>query len=336
MFNQDERRIGCERLETGVTVTTEIGELLTPAETYGGSTKGSWRSIDWAPHEYQISVAGRVLNYIDIGRGAPILLLHGHGSSWQYWLEIITSLAPHRRVIVPDLPGFGASQPYPLATVSIPHLVARLIELLDRLGISECDLAGHSMGSIVGLEIAAAHPDRVRTLTLAGGPATSIMAMFQHPVRSVRRQPRLALAVLSDMITAGLPLPRRLLLAVARYRWLRRLAFNSYVARPADLPADTAAELMKGVGAPAYFHIPLKARRYQPAAFEAVDCPVMVVNGDVDAFVPRRDADSFFARMPHAQRYTLAGAGHLVTVEYPQTFTRLLTDFTTHHRAAAP
>jgi hypothetical protein len=40
--------------------------------------------------------------------------------------------------------------------------------------------------------------------------------------------------------------------------------------------------------------------------------------------------------MPHAQRYTLAGAGHLVTVEYPQTFTRLLTDFTTHHRAAAP
>ena len=84
---------------------------------------------------------------------------------------------------------------------------------------------------------------------------------------------------------------------------------------------------MKGVGAPGYFHIPLKARGYRPAPFEAVRCPVLLVNGSEDAFVPYADVRACLARMPHAVNHIIHGAGHLVTVEYPATFIGLFEKF---------
>lgn len=256
-----------------------------------------------------------------------MVLLHGHGSTWQYWLDVIALLSHRRRVVAFDLPGFGASQAHPWRAVSMAGIVGGIGEFLDRLEIAECDLVGHSMGSIFAVEVAVADPNRIRTLTLAGGPALSIVAMFQRPMRTTWRYPRLALTVVSDMVTAGLPIPRFVLRQVARRRWLRKLVFGAYVARPELLSPDLSTQLMKGVGAPAYFHVPLKARSYQLAPFESVRCPVMLVNGRDDAFVPAEDIEAFTARMPHTRSHVIDGAGHLVTVEYPGTFTKLFIDF---------
>ncbi len=154
-------------------------------ERYGGSVDGAWRTITWSHYEHQILIAGRELNYVDIGwLGPPVVLLHGHGSTWQYWLDVIALLCQRRRVIALDLPGFGASRAHPWRTVSMAGIVATIVEFLDRLDVAKCDLVGHSMGSIFALEVAVADPNRIRTLTLAGGPALSIVSMFQHPIRT--------------------------------------------------------------------------------------------------------------------------------------------------------
>ncbi|WP_168162521.1 alpha/beta fold hydrolase [Mycobacterium haemophilum] len=113
---------------------------------------GAWRTITWSHYEHQILIAGRELNYVDIGwLGPPVVLLHGHGSTWQYWLDVIALLCQRRRVIALDLPGFGASRAHPWRTVSMAGIVATIVEFLDRLDVAKCDLVGHSMGSIFAL-----------------------------------------------------------------------------------------------------------------------------------------------------------------------------------------
>jgi 3-oxoadipate enol-lactonase len=305
------------------------GAVAVTAEHYAGASDAAWRAISWARYERSLTVAGARLRFVDIGTsGTPVLLIHGHGSTWHYWLETIALLVGEgRRVIAVDLPGFGASQPHSFASASMDRLVDSLSELLDQLGIARCNVVGHSFGTIVALELALRHQWRVHTLTLAGGPATSIVALFQHPLRVAVRLPRLALTVLGDMCTAGLPIPLWMQRVVARRVWLRKLAFASYVAHPAQLPADLAECLMLGVGAPAYFHLPLKARGFAPVPLQGLRCPVLVVNGSHDAFVPAGDVASFLRDVPHARGFTIEGAGHLVTVEYPATFVRLLTEF---------
>ena len=210
--------------------------LLESDEPYGGYPEAAWRGIDWGGREQQTLVAGRLLNYVDMGSSdVPVVLVHGHGSTWQYWLEVMALLAGGRRVIAVDLPGFGASQAHSFATVSMETVVRALVQLLDELGVTRCDLIGHSMGTIIGIEIAGFDQHRIRTLTLAGGPALSILAMFQRPARTALRHPSLALNVLGDMLTAGLPIPGWLRHVVARRSWLRRLVFGPYVARPREL-----------------------------------------------------------------------------------------------------
>ena len=49
------------------------------------------------------------IGYLDLGSGKPLVLIHGGHGGWYHWMANIAALAKHRRVIAPDLPGFGAS-----------------------------------------------------------------------------------------------------------------------------------------------------------------------------------------------------------------------------------
>ncbi len=75
----------------------------------------------------------------------PLLLLHGWGVSSELFAPILDALQQGRRLIVPDLPGFGAT-PEPPAPWSVHDYASWCIALLDRLGIAEFDLIGHSNG----------------------------------------------------------------------------------------------------------------------------------------------------------------------------------------------
>jgi len=89
------------------------------------------------------------------GKGAPVVLLHGAFGDWSHWVRTIAPLARGRRVVVPDMPGFGESDPPAddhLPT-SIPEaLVAGLGDLLDAPAF---DLVGFSFGSVMAAALAA-------------------------------------------------------------------------------------------------------------------------------------------------------------------------------------
>ena len=106
------------------------------------------------------------LAYTDDGpMDAPaVVLLHGSPGSKNDFHGVVPGLPGHR-VIVPDLPGFGASE-HDVADYSIRAHARYVLELLDVLGVARADVVGFSMGGGVALSMADIAPARVRSLTL--------------------------------------------------------------------------------------------------------------------------------------------------------------------------
>lgn len=93
------------------------------------------------------------------GAGAPLVLLHGIGSSRRAWDPVIPALAERFDVIAVDLPGFGDSEPLPPGVEPRPTaLAAAVAGLLDDLGITTPHVAGNSLGGWVALELAGIRP----------------------------------------------------------------------------------------------------------------------------------------------------------------------------------
>ena len=91
-----------------------------------------------------------------------VLLLHGSPGSSGDFLSLGPLLAGERRVIAPDLPGFGHSERR-VADYSVAAHADYALELLERLAVDEVDVVGFSMGGGVALELAALAPGRVRS-----------------------------------------------------------------------------------------------------------------------------------------------------------------------------
>ncbi len=105
------------------------------------------------------------LHVVCAGAGDPVLLLHGWPQSWHEWRKVMPLLAPHHRLVVPDLPGLGDSAPSPDG-YDKQHLAAHLVELADRLGLDRFHLVGHDWGGPTAFALACAVPERIRTLTV--------------------------------------------------------------------------------------------------------------------------------------------------------------------------
>jgi len=115
--------------------------------------------------ELRLDVAGRPIRCLVSGRGRPLLLCHGFLSSAEEFGGRFTALTACRRLIIPDLPGNGASPP-----LRVPHTIDEMAcvmeELVDRLGIDEFDVAGVCLGASVACALTRRCGDRVDRLVL--------------------------------------------------------------------------------------------------------------------------------------------------------------------------
>src|SRR5256886_844180 len=81
------------------------------------------------------------------GAGEPLLLIHGTGGSRSHWRPVVDLLAPHRDLVLVDLPGHGESDPPPAGTPHTPIGYAQVLaRLLDELGLDSAHAAGNSVG----------------------------------------------------------------------------------------------------------------------------------------------------------------------------------------------
>ncbi|HYH91734.1 MAG TPA: alpha/beta fold hydrolase [Candidatus Saccharimonadales bacterium] len=235
---------------------------------------------------------------LDSGSGRPILLLHAFPVDRRLYAGLASRLEAGR-LIVPDLPGFGAT---PLGSdapdvLSVDDLAAALIGWLDRLGLPPVVLGGTAIGGYTALEVAQRRPDLVAGMVLIGcKPAPDA------PDKRAEREAvaRLALASGSAAVAdelAGLPLADA---ADASTRALVRRMIEE--ADPRGI-----AGLVRGI-----------AGRPDPVpALHALRVPVLVVAGTEDRFSRLEDQRALAALVPGARLVEIDGAGHFPSLERP-------------------
>ncbi len=105
----------------------------------------------------------RVVHYEVLGRGRPLIFLHGWLGSWRYWIPMMQAASTNYRAYAIDLWGYGDtakdSQLY-----SLEQQVALLEGFLNEMGIGQVALVGHGLGAIVGLQFASQNPGLVNRM----------------------------------------------------------------------------------------------------------------------------------------------------------------------------
>jgi lipase len=117
------------------------------------------------------------IHYREQGAGAPVIALHGSASAGSQWRSLVGCLEGRFRVITPDLPGYGRSAPL-AGPPSLGRVAAAVGALVEAQG-EPVHLVGHSFGGAVALKIAAAMPDRVKSLTLIEPAAFHLLRTAQ-------------------------------------------------------------------------------------------------------------------------------------------------------------
>jgi pimeloyl-ACP methyl ester carboxylesterase len=116
-------------------------------------------ALSGVEHAY-VDLPGLRMHVAEAGEGEPVLLLHGFPQHWWEWRGIIPRLAPHYRVICPDLRGAGWTDA-PAEGYTSAQQGVDVLSLLDHLGLDRVRLVAHDWSAIVGFQLAIEHPERI-------------------------------------------------------------------------------------------------------------------------------------------------------------------------------
>lgn len=116
-----------------------------------------------------ITIGGDIVHYEVLGRGRPVVLVHGWMGSWRYWIPIMQQLHLKYRVYALDLFGYGDSAKNP-ARYTIEEQVNLMSEFMSQLGLSKAALIGHGLGAQVIAEFANQNREMVPRLLIASAP----------------------------------------------------------------------------------------------------------------------------------------------------------------------
>lgn len=117
----------------------------------------------------RLKLADVTLHYIVAGSGEPVVLLHGFAESSREWEGVMARLAPHHRVVAPDLRGMGDST-RPLAGYDVASVAADVAALIQALGLERPRVVGHDLGGPVAYMLAAEPALGIRQLAFLEAP----------------------------------------------------------------------------------------------------------------------------------------------------------------------
>lgn len=242
------------------------------------------------------------------GRGPVALLLHGYPLDHRMWLDLLRSpLAARRTLVALDQRGHGHSPAPGDATHPMERFAADAAAVLDAFGVADADVVGLSMGGYVAFALAAAFPQRVRSLVLtntrAGADAEPARAGRDAAIRTVLEQGRAAIA--QAMLGKLLAKDADAVLA-ARVRTMIE-----------DTPVETIVADLRG----------LRDRPDRTALLPQLAMPTLAIAGDHDPITPPAELQAIAAGVPGARCVVVPGAAHLVPMEQPAAFARELAAF---------
>jgi pimeloyl-ACP methyl ester carboxylesterase len=270
-------------------------------------------------------VDGVRTRYFVGGEGPPLVVVHGLGGAAVNFTLLAPLLGRRHRVLIPDLPGHGRSDPLERAddlTAYADHVAA----LAELEGMFPAPLVGYSMGGVIALRLAVSRPKSVTGLALVAAAG----------IVSVSRRAEIWLAVTGALRPAQVM--TRFRGTFARRPRLRWLPFGLWGA--VDPPALAPEGVLGFLEGPSqHTDVGMAARallRDDPRPdLDHVRCSVLLLWGSRDRLVPLVDGFEY-ARRLRAPIRTLPAAGHLLVSEQPHACAEILEDFLAARPATSP
>jgi pimeloyl-ACP methyl ester carboxylesterase len=325
-----------------------VANPLTKGSTTMHSTE---RDEDLAPWSFaepwggtgHLADLGGAVHWVDFGGpddATPIVLVHGLGGSHLNWVRVAGALAERSRVLALDLPGFGLTSAGSRRT-TVQANAAVLDRFVREIAGAPVVLVGNSMGGMVSLLEADAHPDSVAGLVLID---PSLPVARQVPDRQIT----------SQFLLYAVPYFGERYMAFSRNRMTDRQlvqrvvnlcfadpsrasgelldAATALTGQRRSMPAQDAAFLQ---AARSLMRVLARPQRYQ-ALMKRVEPPVLLVHGDLDRLVPVAAARVALADNPRWESAILPGVGHTPQLEAPEAVVEHVTRWLERHELAVP
>lgn len=268
-----------------------------------------------------LHLSGSPIEYLELGSGEPVVLLHSSASSGAQWHALAERLATRYRVIAPDLYGYGGSAPWSgKRPFSLECEAKIVVALLGSVG-GRAHLVGHSYGGAVALRVAATRGERLHSLTLIEPAAF-------HLLRGAET------AALAEIVDVA----ERVAYAVARNRYddgIERFVDywsgpGTWAAVPKNKRVGLAARLPKiALDFHAAFNEPIRLEDLR-----SMTVPTLLLKGTRSPFPTRRICERLAHVLPDASLKTIAEAGHMAPITHRDEVNALVIDQIQSRRAA--
>lgn len=250
-----------------------------------------------------LEVNGERLEYLTLGDGPPVVLLHGVGACAELSTGVLGSLACKHAAYAISLRGHGGSSCN--GTLSAGTLAEDVKAAAEALALASFHLVGVSLGGAVALHLAAMAPKAVRSLVVSGVGLEpgQVLADEIYGIREAVHYldpDAFARQVAEAMLAPDAPDRRREALG----RSISKLTRQRYLQA---LEAYSSAQLAVVV--------------------KQVQAPALVLRGELDELVPEADADALAKSLGGAARAEIADAGHLADIDNPAGFAGQLDSF---------
>lgn len=228
-----------------------------------------------------------IVHYEVLGRGRPVIFLHGWVGSWRYWISAMQVASTSYRAYALDLWGFGDTAHNAL-NYSLDQQASLLDRFLSEMGIGKIALIGHGLGGLVGMTFATRFPQSVDRIMAVSCPLD-----FQAVnVRLRTGTP----ADLTDWLSSRTP------------------EATSALSDASRADAKAIVDSLAGLQAENIF-----------VKFRSSNIPCLLVYGDKDPAIVTPDGEFSLSTMTH--QVELENSGHFPMLDETSRFNRLLTDF---------
>jgi pimeloyl-ACP methyl ester carboxylesterase len=250
------------------------------------------------------------------------LLLHGLGNSLDFWTEVAPVLASFRRVIAIDIPGFGRSIAPPDG-FTLENISREIDAFCTVNNADKCIIVAHSLGSFMGLRLAALNPERFRRLVLVDGTLARAAQIMKCP-RGIWKDPSLGFYVGAQFIGGMLPIRGRVADVISRSRVIREMTLWPYVASPGNLDPRILAAALSDNGGITVLKVLAQSRSISyTGLMKGVSQPVDLVWGEKDHLISFQDVECARHYMQVERELKIPSCGHWPMIEAPT----ILSDF---------
>jgi len=261
-----------------------------------------------------VTAKGLKTNYLEMGEGKPIVLIHGSGpgvSAYANWRLILPKVSKYARCIAVDMAGFGYTELEPGATYTLEYWLEHLASFLDALGLERASFLGNSFGGMLATHFALRHPERVERIAMMGSNLLSFeitpaldKLWGQHELsrevmtEHMRFFPWDKSIITDDLVTSRLN-------ACARPDY--QAAFASMFPAPRQNSVDALALTEEQLG--------------------TLQCEALLIHGREDIVVPPDVSVRASRAIPRSQLHIFGQCGHWVMIERTNAFCAMIEEF---------